>query len=156
MKIHTLQKGQFLARPLEEVFSFFEKPNNLATITPPWLGFRIISATPIVMKQGAIFEYSVRVMGIRMPWKSLIAEYQPPFRFVDEQLAGPYSFWRHTHSFSELARGTKIYDRVCYAVPLGMMGNFVQSLVVRKQLEAIFDYRAKAINRIFEEQEVAG
>lgn len=151
MRIHTLHKEQFICRPLTEVFSFFEEPENLARITPPWLGFRIITPSPISMCKGTTIEYSIRVMGMRVTWKSLISEYEPPLRFVDEQVAGPYAFWYHTHTFVAVDGGTLVTDDVRYALPFGLLGSVVQRLVVRRQLENIFSYRAGVIEEILGE-----
>jgi ligand-binding SRPBCC domain-containing protein len=156
MRIHKLHKEQFIRRPLAEVFSFFEKPENLARITPPWLGFRIITPSPIFMRKGTTIEYSIRVMGPRMTWKSMISEYAPPVRFVDEQVAGPYAFWYHTHTFIALDGGTLVTDDVRYALPLGVLGSVVHRLAVRRQLESIFSYRAGVIEEILGEGEFIG
>lgn len=149
MKIHTLTREQLVRRPLAEVFAFFETPENLARITPPWLKFRIVSPSPILMKEGVQLQYTVRMMGVRMRWTSLISEYDPPRRFVDEQIRGPYAYWHHTHTFSEVKGGTLVGDEVRYAMPLGMIGDVVQRLSVQRQLEDIFSYRARAIDEMF-------
>jgi ligand-binding SRPBCC domain-containing protein len=149
MKIYTLRKEQVVPRLLREVFAFFEKPENLARITPPWLGFRILTPSPIVMERGARFEYTIRVMGIKMRWISVISEYEPPFRFVDEQVQGPYAYWHHTHTFSEAEGGTLVGDEVRYALPFGMIGMVVRRLAVSRQLEDIFSYRSKVIDETF-------
>jgi ligand-binding SRPBCC domain-containing protein len=149
MKIYQLQKEQLVERPLAEVFSFFERPENLASITPPSLGFRIVTPPPILMKEGAVFEYIVRVMGIQMRWKSLISEYKPPFRFVDEQVKGPYTFWHHTHTFTEVDGGTLIGDEVRYAMPFGIIGRLAQRLAVSRQLEDIFSHRSRVMCTMF-------
>lgn len=149
MKTYRLYKTQLVPRPLAEVFSFFEKPENLARITPPSLGFRILTPSLVVMKEGAVFEYSVRVMGIRMRWKSLITDYNPPFSFVDRQVMGPYRFWHHSHTFTEVEQGTLIDDEVHYAMPFGLIGMVAQRLAVKKQLEDIFSHRSKVITVMF-------
>jgi ligand-binding SRPBCC domain-containing protein len=149
MKVYTLKKEQLVLRPLVEVFAFFERPENLARITPPWLGFRILTPSPIVMERGAKFEYTVRVMGIRVGWESLISDYQPPHRFVDEQTKGPYAYWHHTHTFSQVDGGTLVGDEVRYAMPFGIFGTLAWRLAVRRQLEDIFSYRARVIGAMF-------
>jgi ligand-binding SRPBCC domain-containing protein len=156
MKIHLLHKEQFIERPLQDVFSFFERPENLAQITPAWLGFRIVTPAPILMKMHTIIEYGVNVMGARIRWKSLISEYEPPWKFVDEQLKGPYTFWRHTHGFTEVNGGTLVSDDVQYVVPLGVLGAIAQRIVVHRQLESIFAYRAEMIDTIFRGGEFPG
>jgi ligand-binding SRPBCC domain-containing protein len=149
MKIYTLRKEQRVPLPLDKVFAFFEKPENLATITPPWLGFRTLTPSPIVMKRGAEFEYRIRVMGVRMRWRSLISDYQPPVRFVDEQVKGPYAYWHHTHTFSEAGNGTLVGDEVRYALPFGVIGRMARTLFVARQLEDIFAYRSRVIKEMF-------
>ena len=153
MKFYKLRKEQFVRRPLAEVFSFFEKPENLSKITPPSLGFRIVTPLPIVMKERAVFEYTVRVMGIRIRWKSLISDYYPPFGFVDQQVKGPYTFWHHTHTFSEVEGGTLISDEVRYALPFGILGVIARHLMVKHQLEQIFAHRSQVIDTLFGSQE---
>jgi ligand-binding SRPBCC domain-containing protein len=149
MKVYMLKKEQIVKRPLGEVFAFFERPENLARITPPWLGFRILTPSPIVMERGAKFEYSVRVMGIRVGWESLISDYQPPHRFVDEQTRGPYAYWHHTHTFLQTDGGTLVGDEVRYAMPFSVIGTLAWRLAVRSQLEDIFSYRARVIGAMF-------
>jgi ligand-binding SRPBCC domain-containing protein len=88
-------------------------------------------------------------MGIQMRWMSLISEYKPPFRFVDEQVKGPYTFWHHTHTFTEVDGGTLIGDEVRYAMPFGIIGSLVQRLAVNRQLEHIFLHRSKVMCTMF-------
>ncbi len=40
-------------------------------------------------------------------------------------------------------------DHVAYALPFGVLGRVVHRLLVRRQLETIFDFREQAIDRIF-------
>ena len=149
MKTFQFTTQQFVPQPLSAVFPFFERPENLAAITPSWLGLRITTASPIQMREGTVIEYSIKVMGIRIGWKSRISEYDPPRAFVDEQLKGPYSFWHHTHRFLEVDGGTLLADEIRYGMPFGIVGQIVHRLVVRKQLQSIFHYRAQAIERMF-------
>lgn len=149
MKVLMLEREQRVERPLGEVFSFFERPENLADITPPELGLVILSPTPITMREGALIDYSVKVMGVRLHWTTLISEYDPPHKFVDVQLRGPYSFWHHTHEFLAVDGGTAIRDCVRYVLPLGWPGQLVHRFVVQPQLHRIFDYRSEVIKDHF-------
>lgn len=145
MKMYTLNREQRIARPLNDVFAFFERPENLATITPPWLSFRIITPGPIEMAPGAVIDYTVRAFGIRHRWTTLIAVYDPPYRFIDVQLRGPYSFWHHTHTFEEIPGGTMIRDEVRYILPFGIVGRMAHGAVVKRRLKRIFDYRLRVV-----------
>lgn len=154
MRFHTLHAEQYVAAPLAEVFAFFAKPENLAIVTPPSLNFRIITPSPIEMRTGAVIEYSIKVLGVSMRWKSCISTYEPMRRFVDEQVEGPYSYWHHTHTFAAKDGGTTVIDDVRYVVPFGLLGRVVNACIVRRNLDSIFSYRKKAIERIFGGQKV--
>jgi len=138
-----------MARPIDEVFAFFESPDNLARITPAAVGFEILTPPPIVMKAGTILDYTIRVLGVRVHWTTMITDYDPPRKFADIQLKGPYEFWHHTHTFEATDEGTVMTDDVLYLVPFGALGKIVHALFVKSQLKRIFDYRAAAIGKIF-------
>lgn len=137
----------FVARPRAEVFAFFAEPRNLARITPPWLGFTIVAAPPAITA-GAVLDYRVRWLGLPLSWRAFIREYDPPVRFVDVQLLGPYARWEHRHLFFEAQGGTRIEDRVTYRLPLGAIGRLVHATVVARQLDAIWRYRAAKIGEL--------
>ena len=148
MKIYRLESTMSVPVSLREAFAFFEDPRNLARITPPWLNFRITTPEPIVMRKGAEIKYQIRWLGLPMNWKTVIAEYEPPFFFVDEQASGPYAYWRHRHEFKPTEQGALVSDRVDYALPLGPLGRLAHALAVDRQLRQIFDYRQEALSRI--------
>ena len=144
--IHTLQTSMTLRLPRAEVFEFFSNPGNLGRITPSEMKFRILTPGNIEMRQGAEVEYAIRVAGIPMRWKSLISRWNPPHEFVDEQLAGPYRQWIHTHRFSEHGKSTVIEDEVQYELPLQPLGE-LGHWFVKRQLDKIFRFRQQAIEQ---------
>jgi hypothetical protein len=149
--MHRLARTQLVARPLPEVFAFFGDAANLEVITPRFLRFRILTPTPVEMKPGARIDYALSLFGAPLRWRTHITAWEPGVRFVDEQEAGPYAVWRHTHEFE--ARGpasTKVRDVVEYALPLGPLGSLAHALLVRRTLARIFDYRQTAIRRELE------
>ena len=145
MKIHTFTAGLTLPLPIERVFEFFADAQNLERLTPPFLKFHIVSPVPIQMRRGARIRYRLRLHGIPIGWESEITAWEPPHRFVDQQLRGPYRFWRHEHRFTETANGTEISDRVDYAV-LG--GSIINSLLVEPDVRKIFAYRTQRLNEL--------
>lgn len=149
MRTQRLQRQQTVPRPIEEVFDFFKKPENLARLTPPSLGFHILTPSPIRMREGALIDYTVRPLGWPMRWTSLITRYEEPYVFVDEQIRGPYAYWHHTHTFCKVADGTQITDEVLYALPGGPLAPLADAWIVRGQLRQIFDYRERAVRDIF-------
>ena len=135
-----------LPLPPEAVFPFFGDALNLEAITPPWLGFRVVTPGPIEMAPGARIEYRLRLHGMPIRWRTTIAVWDPPHRFVDVQLSGPYRMWHHTHDFDPATDGgTLMRDTVRYALPFGPLGAAAHRLLVRRDLEAIFDYRGAAV-----------
>ena len=85
---------------------------------------------------------------IPVRWLTRIETWEPPLRFVDRQIRGPYAFWEHSHSFEPVAEGTLIRDRIRYRIPFGILGDLAQLLVVRRDLERIFDYRRDQVSNL--------
>ena len=148
-RFHTLRRQQWIPRPLEEVFAFFSDAGNLAELTPSWLGFRILTPGPVRIAAGTNIRYRLSLHGIPVSWTTEITRWEPPFRFVDVQLSGPYRLWHHTHRFEAHNGGTRMTDVVRYRLPFGMIGRAVHALKVRRDVERIFDYRFLRINQLF-------
>lgn len=144
-----LEREQLISRPRQIVFEFFNRPENLSSITPAFLHFRILTPGPIVMKTGTRIQYQIKVRGLPIHWDTEITHYNPPFGFVDEQIKGPYARWRHEHSFVEQNSQTLMRDRIEYALPFGILGRWIHRWVVRRDLEKIFSYRAQKIEQQF-------
>jgi len=141
--------SQDVPRPREEVFRFFSDPANLERLTPPWLGFRILTPAPLPTGAGAVFEYRLKVHGLPLRWRTLIETWEEGHRFTDLQLRGPYALWHHTHEFLDLpGGGTRILDRVRYRVGWGPIGSLVTALWVRPDIDRIFRFRQAIIERL--------
>ena len=98
----VLRREQRLPGTPGEIFPFFADAGNLEAITPPWLGFRVVTPRPIEMREGALIEYRLRLHALPISWLTRIEEWEtdPTHpRFVDVQLSGPYRLWHHTHEF---------------------------------------------------------
>jgi ligand-binding SRPBCC domain-containing protein len=149
MKVYALKRMITVPAPLDEVFTFFSQPENLETITPPSMQMTFLTPSPAPMHVGSTIDYLICVQKVPLRWTTSIPEYDPPYRFVDVQLRGPYSFWHHTHTFEMTRGGTLIYDEVRYAMPFGPLGRLVHWLKVRHDLDYIFEYRTSAIEERF-------
>lgn len=142
--IYHLHTETVIPYALEEVFAFFAEPENLEALTPPWLNFEITTPAPIEMRAGTLIDYRLKLHSIPVKWKTEISEWEPPYRFVDRQLKGPYRLWHHEHTFTECEAGTQVTDDVRYAV-LG--GALVNRLFVQKDVARIFRYRREQLRK---------
>ena len=146
MKEFNFQAETCVPRPHSEVFPFFAEARNLQTLTPPWLKFEVLTPVPIVMRPGTLIDYRITVHGLPIRWRTEITAWDPPHRFVDVQLRGPYTLWHHTHTFAARDNGTLVRDLVRYDVPGGALAN---ALFVRRDLGKIFAYRQTKLADLF-------
>jgi ligand-binding SRPBCC domain-containing protein len=145
MTIFTFKTSLRLPRPRSEVFPFFADARNLQSITPAWLDFQVLTPD-VVIETGALIDYRLKVHGIPLRWRTRICEWEPPVRFIDEQIRGPYRLWRHEHTFEEVEGATECRDRVEYAV---FGGRLLNRLLVRRDVERIFAHRQRCLRAVF-------
>ena len=147
MSTHSFQTRQILPISLEKAWDYFSNPANLQAITPPDMGFTIVSKYHGPrMYAGQLIEYKVSpLLGIPMYWMTEITQVSEGRYFVDEQRFGPYSLWHHQHHFKAIPGGVAMEDIVHYKIPMGFLGDIANALFVRKQLQGIFDFRYKAV-----------
>lgn len=149
--LHTLQTTQFIKSDINTVWKFMSSPKNLAAITPEYMQFEVLSDLGGgIMYPGQIIEYNVKpLLGIKLHWVTEITHVQDLQFFVDEQRFGPYKFWHHKHFLKQVNGGVEMFDFVHYQLPLGLLGILGNELFVKKQLQQVFDYRFKAVDKLF-------
>lgn len=134
-----------LPLPREVVFAFFADPRNLERLTPPWLRFRIQSPEPLPVGEGAVYDYTLRLHGIPLRWRTLITAWREGQRFEDLQVKGPYALWYHLHRFEDTPEGgTRMTDEVRYRLPFGWLGALALPFV-KRDVERIFAWRQRAL-----------
>jgi len=143
-RAYRLESSMTIARPRAEIFPFFADAANLADITPPWLAFRILTPQPLTIGVGTLIDYALRLHGIPIRWRTAITAWEPPERFVDEQVAGPYRLWQHEHRFEERDGVTLALDVVRYRP----RGGPLAAPLVGHDLRRIFAFRQAAIARL--------
>ncbi len=149
MSTHRISASQLVARPVDEVFPFFARAGNLGRITPRSMGMEFTSDPP-AMREGVLIDYRIRpLLGIPLGWRTRIDAWDPPHRFRDVQLRGPYRRWEHEHTFESVESGTMVRDEVEYEVPFGALGDLVNRLVIRGDLERIFRHRSRVVDAVF-------
>jgi ligand-binding SRPBCC domain-containing protein len=144
MADHVMESRLWLARPRSDVFAFLADPSNLARVMPPTLDVRLL--TPgVTMAAGAVLEFRIVWLGVPLRWRMFVREWDPPYRFVDVQVNGPYARWEHRHRLLEDGGGTWIEDRVTYRLPGGPLGRVAHRLIVGRQLRAAWAYRREQL-----------
>jgi ligand-binding SRPBCC domain-containing protein len=148
-RIKQFTRQQDLPGTLEQVFAFFQQPENLGRLTPPEQRFEILTPAPVPMHVGARIDYRLRVLGRWLRWTSEITEYTAPHGFVDVQLRGPYAYWHHRHHFEQWQPNVvRMTDTVDYALPLWPLSEIGGTWWVERQLNSIFEFRRAAVARL--------
>jgi len=149
MRIHTLEREQELPGTPAEVFDLFADARNLEAITPPLLRFEVITPGEVTMRVGALITYRLHLHGVPISWLTSIQDWDPPHRFIDQQVRGPFALWHHTHElFPSGPDGTRMRDTVRYAIGYGPLGEIAHRVLVRRDLETIFDFRARKVEEL--------
>ena len=147
---YRLDTWLWLPRARPEVFEFFANPQNLERITPSFLSFHVLTPTPVDMRRGTLIDYRVGMRGLPMRWRSEITTWDPPVRFADVQVRGPYKQWEHVHGFEERDGGTLVVDTVRYVLRgPGFVARAINRVLVVPDLTRIFTFRHLALQDIF-------
>ena len=151
MGVYRIYEQMTIPARLEEVWDFISRPGNLKEITPPYMGFQILTPDlPEVMYPGMIISYKVSpVLRIGMTWVTEITQVEKLRYFVDEQRIGPYAMWHHEHHLEPDSEGVLMTDIVTYRLPWGFLGRWAHRLFVKNQLNQIFIFRKKALENRF-------
>src|SRR3954469_7564581 len=132
--------------PIDRTWAFFGSADNLAKITPPWLGFTVRTPGPIQIQLDTRLDYTIRWMGVPIRWRTRIVDWSPPRQFIDLQIRGPYALWLHQHTFEPAAGGGVSWrDRAIDKRPVAPVSPLFHALVVRRQLLEFFRYRRRVI-----------
>jgi len=152
MKIYRLNITQNLPISTSEAWEFLSDPVNLKTITPDYMGFEILSGAEKKIYPGQIIQYIVTpILGIRTKWVTEITHVREGKYFVDEQRFGPYSLWHHKHFIKSIKNGVEMEDIIDYKIPMGILGQIAQPIIVKPKLDEIFQYRKKKLIELFGE-----
>jgi ligand-binding SRPBCC domain-containing protein len=149
MNNYILETTTIIKKPLSEVFEFFSKAENLNKLTPKEVFFKILTPLPIEMKKGTFIDYKIKLNGIPFVWKTEITEWNPPYKFADNQLVGPYKKWLHEHTFEEINGITHMTDKITYLSKGWILAPFFHWLFVDKKVKQIFEYRETQLSNIF-------
>ncbi len=149
--VHQLQRQQQLNCDIQTAWKFFSSANNLSEITPKDMNFVVrTQLSDAEIYEGMLIDYYVSpLLGIKLNWQTEITEVNFQKSFTDFQKKGPFKLWNHFHEFILNDKGVLMMDTVSYELPFGFLGEIAHSVMVKKKLEYIFDYRFKILEETF-------
>jgi uncharacterized membrane protein len=146
----TISKSIEVNAPVDEVFTYFARPEHMADQFPENMGLNII---PIEVKNGfgvgTIFRISGDFDGKRLQWDCETVDYIPHRKIVAEMIEGPFKHWRITVEFEAIAeKRTRTSISVDYDMPMGPLGGLIDKIKLKKTAERGVEnglYRVKAL-----------
>lgn len=154
MKSRILTSEILFDEPIDKVFQFFSEAENLENITPPFLSFKIMTPKPIIMKEGTLLDYTLKLHGIPIRWRTRINQWNYPDGFEDEQILGPYDQWIHRHEFHRQGDQTRMLDHITFRSPGWIFEPIINSLFVEKDLFRIFNFRIETMAKYLQISEI--
>jgi ligand-binding SRPBCC domain-containing protein len=143
--VATFTSVQRFAFPLAAVFDFFRRPANLVAVAPPELSVQLLEA-PDRLETGARTTVQIRRWGISQRIVTEVVELVENSRIVEEQLQGPFRFWRHEGQFAELDSETEVTDEITFEPPGGMLGFVLTTSRITEDLSGVFAGRVERVN----------
>lgn len=162
MTPYSFKADQWVPYPVELVFAFFANPENLPRLMPAMQKARIekpsyvappaappgslvLSPAAGAGSQFIVTRQPISFVPLRMPWVARIVDFEWNDHFCDEQISGPFGYWRHCHRVSPEQRGKKpgtlVADEIVYGLKFGLLSAPANALVVKRQLKSVFEYR---------------
>lgn len=147
MKTEIFTHRSRIAASAAEVYAWHDLPGALEKLTPPWEHVKVIEKSGGIEKGARV----VLLMGrwpFRQRWVAEHQEFEVGRYFSDQQVSGPFAYWKHTHTFEpDGPEACYLEDRVEYALPLGVLGRVFGGWYVRSKLEKLFTYRHEVTAR---------
>lgn len=121
-------------------FAYHEQPGALQRLIPPWESVSV-ERSDNSLATGSQVLLRQNFFGLGLRWLAEHGEYEPPVRFVDRQVHGPFRSWRHEHIFQPNCSGCRLIDRIHYQLPFGIFGRAAGGRFIASQIDRMFRYR---------------
>ena len=150
MSLYRIESVQELPIPIEQAWEFFSNPENLSELTPGSYQFSLSNGTGKKMYAGQLLVYKVYpFFWLKRTWVAEIVQLKEQQYFIDQQVSGPFKFWRHEHHFTPTDGGVIVRDILYYRMPYGWLGRLVHALFVGRKLDRNFVYRKDQLRLLF-------
>ncbi len=139
----------------EALFAFHERPGNLALLNRRWPAIRLVAHEEVV-RPGGRTTVAIRLGPFRVDLTLEHFVHEPPLRFGETQARGPFRRFRHVHEFEVDGSGTRLRDRLEFALPWYLGGPLADRLVVARDFRRWFAYRHAELAALIAEGLVPG
>lgn len=149
MRTETLHLSVDLSAPRDEVFAWHTDPARLGELLADEPGLELLRHDGHV-RPGA--ETWLRVRGplgvpVVLGFRHLLLE--PPHRFAEEMVRGPFARFHHLHVFEEVDGGCRVVDELELAWPAYLGGGLALRRLVLPRVRAQFARRHAVLRRVF-------
>ncbi|MBU6450721.1 MAG: TIGR01777 family oxidoreductase [Cyanobacteria bacterium REEB67] len=142
MKNQIFESQVHLAHSAETAFSWHERDGAFERLSPPWMEVKCAERSGGIQDGGRVVLLLVKGP-VQLPWVMGHKDYVPNQQFVDYQIAGPFQYWQHIHSFAPDATGggSILNEHIEFRLPLGVLGQIFGAGLIKADLQRLFRYR---------------
>jgi uncharacterized protein (TIGR01777 family) len=117
------------------------RPGAFERLAPAWQRL-LPGSMPVRIAEGEVADFRLAAGPVKLRWVARLGPVEPPYRFVDTQLRGPFASWRHEHLFEPLGDGrSRLTDRVSWALPAALAAVPGVRGKARRELARLFAFR---------------
>jgi uncharacterized protein len=129
------------------LFAFHENPGNLVAFLRGWTTFRMV-ANDGHIRVGSVTRVQERIGPLWIPMTFEHFLYEPPRRFGERQVRGPFKKLEHVHEFESRGSRTILRDSLDVILPWYLGGSFATRWIVVPKFRRFFAYRHAEIDRM--------
>ncbi|RAP77266.1 SRPBCC family protein [Paenibacillus montanisoli] len=140
-----IKLSQFISAPIEVCFDL-SRSIELHMESTSHTNERAIKGRICgLIELGETVTWEATHFGIRQQLTSIITEFDPHHKFVDEMVSGAFKSFRHEHTFERQHGGTLMTDRFDYSSPFGLLGKLADAMFLRSYMERLLVQRNEYI-----------
>ncbi len=134
--------------PLQAVSLFHQDSSALKRLTPPPVFVQMHQMQPLA--EGSLADFTLWIGPIPVHWVASHHDVDPVQGFTDIQKYGPFSYWKHRHTFVPVDDGaTNVIDEIEAEYGQGWFKGLVSRLMWWS-LPALFAFRGWVTKRLTE------
>lgn len=130
--------------PVADVFAWHMRPGALERLIPPWADARVVSREGGISDGGRV-HVRVKRGPVAFDWKLRHTAFEPGRLFRDEQEAGPFRLWRHSHEFEPAGQGTRLRDRIEWEPPAAPAATIFAQAAVEREMTRMVEFRQRRL-----------